>query len=509
MTEMHARFRGTFRQVASGWRRGAQGFISPRMTRRQAAGDRKGDGMSGQTQGAPARLSCFKAYDVRGRLGDELDADICERIGRAFAQVMQPGTVVTGRDIRESSPDLQRALNAGLNAGGADVIDIGLCGTEEVYFATEHFGAGGGLMVTASHNPIDYNGIKMVQTGARPISGAEGLDAIHDLTVSGDFTAVDTPGSQRHEDPRPAYVERVLSVIDPSALAPLKILVNAGNGVAGPAFDAIAERLVELGAPLTFERMHHEPDPTFPNGIPNPLLDENQPPTAEAVRRIGADMGVAWDGDFDRCFFFDETGTFIPGEYVVGLLAAAFLALEPGAKIVHDPRIMWNTQDVVAKGGGQAVASRTGHALIKAKMREVDAAYGGEMSAHHYFRAFMYCDTGMIPWLLVAAHVSRAGKPLSALVADMRAAFPSSGEINFRLDDPAAAVARVEETMVPRANAVDRLDGLSCDYGAWRFNLRASNTEPVLRLNLETRGDTALLAEKVAELRDLIAGQTG
>ncbi|QIE43960.1 phosphomannomutase (plasmid) [Rhodobacteraceae bacterium SC52] len=453
------------------------------------------------------RLTCFKAYDVRGRLGEELNAGICERIGRAFAQVMQPGTVVTGRDIRATSAELQAALIAGLTAGGADVIDIGLCGTEEVYFATDHYGAGGGLMVTASHNPIDYNGIKMVQAGARPISGPEGLDAIHDLAGANDFAPVAAPGTQRREDPRPAYVDRVLSLVDPATFRPLTVLVNAGNGVAGPTFDAIAARLE--GSPLRFVRMHHDPDSSFPNGIPNPLLAENQPVTGDAVRRHGADIGIAWDGDFDRCFLFDETGAFIDGEYIVGLLAAAFLVREPGAKIVHDPRVMWNTLDVVAKGGGEAVMSRTGHALIKAKMREADAAYGGEMSAHHYFREFMYCDTGMIPWLLIVAHMSDTGRALSDLVADMRSAFPSSGEINFRPDDPAAAVARVEAVFLDKAQGVDRLDGLSCDFGDWRFNLRSSNTEPVLRLNVETRGDRDLLARQVAQLEALIVPSRG
>ncbi|MCB1370837.1 MAG: phosphomannomutase [Rhodobacteraceae bacterium] len=453
-------------------------------------------------------LSCFKSYDVRGRLGENLDAAICRRIGRAFAQAMRPGLAVTGRDIRESSPELQAALVEGLRDGGADVIDIGLCGTEEIYFATAHFDAGGGLMVTASHNPIDYNGIKMVRAGARPISGDEGLREIHDLAASEAFAPVAARGSLRREDPRPAYVDRVLSFVDAAALGPLKILVNAGNGVAGPTFDAIAEGLAAKGARLDVVRLHHDPDSSFPNGIPNPLLDENQPVTSAAVRAAGADFGVAWDGDFDRCFLFDETGAFIPGEYIVGLLAAAFLASDPGAKIVHDPRVMWNTRAVVAAAGGEAVVSRTGHALIKAKMREADAVYGGEMSAHHYFRNFMYCDSGMIPWLKVAEHVSASGRPLSALVAAMRRDFPSSGEINFVLDDPDAALARIEARYLQGAE-VDRLDGLSLAFPDWRLNLRKSNTEPVLRLNVETRGDRALLAAKVADLRALIGGQDG
>ena len=453
-----------------------------------------------------SELSCFKSYDIRGQLGVNLDAEILTRVGRAFAQVMRPNIVVLGRDIRESSPVLQDALAEGLMSGGVDVIDIGLCGTEEVYFATDYFTAQGGLMVTASHNPIDYNGVKMVRDESRPISGDNGLREIHDLAASGDFAPVreSDRGSRNSADPRPAYVERVLSFIDVSTLRPLKILVNAGNGVAGPAFDAIAARLAELGAPLEFIRMHHDPDSSFPNGIPNPLLPENQPVTAEAVKDHGADFGVAWDGDFDRCFLFDETGAFIDGEYIVGLLAAAFLATESGARIVHDPRVMWNTLDVVGKGGGEAVVSRTGHALIKAKMREVDAVYGGEMSAHHYFRNFMYCDSGMIPWLKVAEHMSMTGQSLSALVAQMRADFPSSGEINFRLDDADAALARIEAEYGPQAQGTDRLDGLSLDFGDWRLNLRKSNTEPVLRLNAETRGDRALLEQKVAALRALI-----
>ena len=445
------------------------------------------------------RLTCFKSYDIRGRLGDNLDAGIVYRIGRAAAEVLRPGLAVTGRDVRDSSPELQAALIEGLRDGGADVADIGPCGTEEVYFATDHLGAGAGLMVTASHNPIDYNGLKLVQIGARPLP-PETLGAIHDLAAGAELPPATTRGGLRTDDPRAAYVDRVLSFVDVAALRPMKILVNAGNGAAGPTFDAIADALAAAGPPLDFVRMHHDPDPGFPNGIPNPLLEENQPATAQAVRAASADFGVAWDGDFDRCFFFDETGAFVPGEYVVALLAAAFLAKSPGATIVHDPRVQWNTQATVARAGGRAVVSRTGHALIKAKMREVDAVYGGEMSAHHYFRDFMSCDSGMIPWLLVAELVSRAHRPLSALVAEMRAAYPSSGEINFRVDDAGAAMARVEAAFGAGAE-IDRLDGLSLAHADWRLNLRASNTEPVLRLNVETRGDPALLAAR----RDAVA----
>jgi phosphomannomutase len=452
------------------------------------------------------RLACFKSYDVRGKLGSELDGDLCYRIGRAFARVLEPTLVVTGRDVRESSPALQAALIAGLRDEGVDVIDLGLCGTEEVYFATDHYGAGGGLMVTASHNPIDYNGIKMVREGARPISDESGLRAVHDLVVADDFGPAKPQGTLRRENPRETYADRVVSYLDPEGLRPLKIVVNAGNGVAGPTFDVIAERLEALGVPFQFVRMHHEPSARFPNGIPNPLLPENQPVTARAVVEAGADMGVAWDGDFDRCFFFDEKGGFIDGEYVVGLLAKAFLAKEPGARIVHEPRVMWNTVDVVTQGGGEPVVCRTGHAHLKAKMREVDAVYGGEMSAHHYFRAFMYCDSGMIPALLVAEVLGRSDQPLSALVGGMRARFPSSGEINFAIADKAGAIARFEAAYVPQAVSVDRLDGVSLDMGDWRVNLRVSNTENMLRLNVETKGDRALLDARVAEISGLLQG---
>ncbi len=449
-------------------------------------------------------LECFKSYDVRGRVGTDLDADICRGIGRAFAQVMDPGSVVLGRDIRATSEEFQAALAEGLLESGVDVIDIELCGTEEVYFATDHFDAGGGLMVTASHNPIDYNGIKLVERGARPIPPDGGFREIRDL-VSAGIAAPDGPrGQLRHETARPAYIQRVLSFVDADRMQGRKILVNAGNGCAGPTFDAIAEALVGKGAGLSFERLHHQPDGSFPNGIPNPLLPENRPVTANAVRDTGADFGVAWDGDFDRCFFFDETGDFIDGEYLVGLLAEAFLDKVPGAKIVHDPRVMWNTRESVTALGGEPVVSLTGHAHVKATMRRVDAIYGGEMSAHHYFRDFMYCDSGMIPWLIVAEHVCRTGKPLSELIGTARARFPSSGEINFHVTDAAAAMATIEDALAGGECEIDRLDGTSLDFGNWRLNLRRSSTEPVLRLNVEARGDRALLERKTEEIRAMI-----
>ena len=451
-------------------------------------------------------LSCFKSYDVRGKLGEELNTDIAYKIGRGFAVAITPGTVVIGYDVRPTSPELAEALTRGLRDEGVDVIDIGLCGTEEVYFATTHLKAGGGLMVTASHNPIDYNGIKMVREGSRPISAADGLGDISILCEHDAFGDVKAQGSYTKQDPRDAYADRVVSFVDLDALKPMKIVVNAGNGVAGPSFDVIAEKLKKAGAPFEFILHNHAPDGGFPNGIPNPLLPENRAQTADRVIAEGADLGVAWDGDFDRCFFFDETGAFVDGEYVVGLLASAFLPKYPGAKIIHDPRVVWALLDLVADGDGEAVVSQSGHSHIKAKMREVDAVYGGEMSAHHYFRDFMYCDSGMIPWLLVAEHMCRTGRTLSDLVADMQARFPSSGEINFKLADKQPAIDAFEATYTAHAKDVDRLDGVSLDMGEWRVNLRQSNTEPVLRLNVETKGDRDLLKAKVDEISALITG---
>lgn len=450
-------------------------------------------------------LTCFKAYDIRGRLGIDLDEAIAYRIGRGFARALGAKRVVLGRDIRASSEALAAAVARALVDEGCDVLDLGLSGTEEMYFATTHFGADGGICVTASHNPMDYNGMKMVRAGSAPLDAATGLSSIRALAEADEFGPARPGGSlgDVSTDAREAYVERVLGFVDIAALKPLKIVVNAGNGAAGPTFDAIADALAAKGASLEFIRMHHEPDGRFPHGIPNPLLPENRPPTAERVRAEGADLGVAWDGDFDRCFFFDHTGAFIDGEYVVGLLAQVFLAREPGARIIHDPRVIWNTLDVVAQAGGLAVQARTGHAFIKQAMRDHAAVYGGEMSAHHYFRDFVHCDSGMIPFLVMAELVSRKG-PLADLVAARSAAFPSSGEINFHPADPKAAIAHVRAQYEPQAVSVDETDGISLDLGDWRFNLRASNTENVVRLNMESRGRD--LAPLVAALSAQLQG---
>ncbi len=449
--------------------------------------------------------SCFKAYDIRGQLGEELNEEVALRIARAFAEVLRAKRVVLGRDCRASSEALAAAVLEGLMEAGCEVLDLGLCGTEEVYFATDHLGADGGIMVTASHNPMNYNGMKMVRRGAAPLDAASGLAAIKALAESGDFRQRRSGGVWRPvPQVRAQYVQRVLSFVDKAQLRPLKIVVNAGNGAAGPTFDAIA---AALEAPLEFLRLHHAPDGAFPNGIPNPLLQENQPVTAQAVVAAGADLGVAWDGDFDRCFLFDHLGNFVPGEYVVGLLAEVFLAKEPGAVIIHDPRVVLNTMDVVARAGGRAVAARTGHAYLKQAMRDTGAVYGGEMSAHHYFRDFMACDSGMIPWLLVVELMGRSGLSLCELLSARRAAFPSSGEINFRVADVRAAVAAVVAVYGPKAVARDDLDGVSLRFDGWRFNLRASNTEPLLRLNVEAEGDAAVVAARVTEISSIIEGR--
>ena len=453
------------------------------------------------------RLDCFTAYDIRGRLGHSLDAGIAFRIGRGFARALAAKSVVIGRDCRASSEALTEAVVAALLAEGVAVLDLGLAGTEEMYHATTRFAAEGGITVTASHNPIDYNGMKLVRAGAAPLDAGV-LAEVRRLAEADDFGAGRSGGSRRDiaVEARRGYVDTVLSFVDCAALRPLTLLVNAGNGTAGPTFDAIAAGLAARGAALRFVRMHHAPDGSFPHGIPNPLLPENRPVTAAAVVAAAADFGVAWDGDFDRCFFFDATGAFVDGEYVVGLLAEAFLGREPGARIVHDPRVIWNSQAVVAAAGGVAVQARTGHAFVKQAMRDQGAVYGGEMSAHHYFRDFTWCDSGMIPWLMIAELVSRRGEPLANQVAGRRAAFPSSGEMNFTLADPAAAVARVRRQFEPLAVSVDAMDGMSLAFTDWRFNLRQSNTEPVVRLNVESRGQGDLLAGRVAAVKKALLG---
>lgn len=444
--------------------------------------------------------NAFKAYDIRGRVPDELNESLASRIGVALAGQLGPGPVVLGRDVRRSSPGLQSALADGLHAAGREVIDIGLCGTEEVYFQTDHLAAAGGVMVTASHNPIDYNGMKLVREGARPISGDSGLTAIRDQALAGGGKQPPTAtGTMRAMGDKSAYFEHLLAYIDVAGLKPLKIVTNAGNGGAGLVVDGLAPRL-----PFEFVRIQHEPDGSFPHGIPNPLLPESRQATIDAVRAHRADLGIAWDGDFDRCFFFDADGRFIEGYYLVGLLATALLTAAPGGKVIHDPRLVWNTVEMVQEAGGVPVMSKTGHAFIKERMRAENAIYGGEMSAHHYFRDFAYCDSGMIPWLLVASLISTSGQSLAELVEARMQRFPCSGEINFRVGDARAALQAVQAKYVHLAPELDHTDGVSADFGVWRYNLRSSNTEPLLRLNVESRGDAGLVADRVGEIGELL-----
>lgn len=446
-------------------------------------------------------LTCFKAYDIRGKLGDELNEDIVYRIGRAYAQFLKPKTVVVGGDVRLTSKTLKGALSNGLRDEGVDVIDIGMAGTEEIYFATSYLKTDGGIEITASHNPIDYNGMKLVRANSKPISGDTGLNEIKRLAEDNNFAPVNfaARGNIQELSILDAYVQHLLSYVDVTQLKPLRLVVNAGNGAAGHVIDAIEKYL-----PFEFIKINHEPDGTFPNGIPNPLLVENRDSTTEAVVVHKADMGIAWDGDFDRCFLFDETGAFTEGYYIVGLLAEAFLLKNPGAKIIHDPRLTWNTLDIADKNGGLAIQSKTGHAFIKERMREEDAVYGGEMSAHHYFRDFYYCDSGMIPWLLVCELLSRKQQTLSSMLEDRIAKFPSPGEINSHVVDPKTAISKVLDHYSADAIFIDKTDGISLEFEDWRFNLRMSNTEPVVRLNVESRGDHALVNQKTAEVLDLL-----
>ncbi len=446
------------------------------------------------------KLNCFKAYDIRGRVPDELNEDLAYRIGQAYAAFLSPARVAVGWDVRTSSLPLVKALAAGLNERGVEVLKLGMCGTEQVYFYTSHLELDGGIMVTASHNPPEYNGMKFVREQSRPLSGDCGLLEIEQLAAARQFPPALRPrGASVTTDCLDAYIAHLLQYPDLGVLTPLKVVVNAGNGCAGPVLDALESRL-----PFRFIKICHEPDPTFPHGVPNPLLPENRRITAQAVQDHGAALGLAWDGDFDRCFFFDEQGTFIEGYYLVGFIATALLARQPGAAIIHDPRLTWNTIEMVQEAGGRAVMSKTGHAFIKARMRVENALYGGEMSGHHYFRDFAYCDSGMIPWLLVLSIMCRTGQPLSALVRERMARYPCSGEINRTVADPDQVLRRVEAQHQAAAGVCDRTDGLSLEFPNWRFNLRKSNTEPVLRLNVETRQDPALLKAKTDELLALM-----
>ena len=447
----------------------------------------------------PVEIDCFKAYDIRGRIPDQLNADIAYRIANATVEYLNAKTIVLGRDIRLSSNELADAITKGITDAGADVLDIGLCGTEVVYFATGDLESDGGIMVTASHNPADYNGLKLVREQSKPISADTGLMDIKSIAEGDKRTLSHTKGTRKEQDVSERYVERLLSFIDPDKLKPLKIVSNPGNGGAGIALDLLEPRL-----PIEFVKVHHEPDGTFPNGVPNPMLEENRTPTIDAIKESNADFGIAWDGDFDRCFFFDESGRFIEGYYIVGLLAEALLQENPGNSVIYDPRLTWNTIEIVAAAGGSPIQSKSGHSFIKQVMRQQDALYGGEMSAHHYFRNFFYCDSGMIPWLLVAQLVSTSGKTLSELVNDRMELFPASGEINRKVADAPSAIQKLTDLYGKDAKSIDKTDGVSIEFEDWRFNLRASNTEPVIRLNVESRANEPLMKEKVNDILNVL-----
>ena len=446
----------------------------------------------------------FKAYDVRGVYPTEVNEELAYRVGRIFSAMFAAETVVVGHDIRLSGRALVDALTEGLRHGGTKVIDIGQCGTEMIYFATAHLEADGGIMVTASHNPKEYNGMKLVRKGARPISGDTGLKEIGEMAVASNFVHAQVAGKTLGElekvDIVPAYIEHLLTYVDESALKPMKIVANPGNGGAGPIMKELAKHL-----PFEFVSIFDEPDGSFPNGVPNPILMPNREATAKVVCETGADLGIAWDGDFDRCFLFDENAEFIEGYYIVGLLAEVFLLKEPGAKIMYDPRLTWNTEAILERDGGVPVRCKSGHAFMKECMRQNEVLYGGEMSAHHYFRDFSYCDSGMIPWLLVAELMCRSGKKLSELVGARVDMFPCSGEINRKVEDSPAILKALEEKYADGEQ--DKMDGLSVAYADWRFNVRTSNTEPVMRLNVETKGDKELLAAKTAEILEIIGGE--
>jgi len=454
-------------------------------------------------------LDCFKAYDIRGQLGKQLNSDIAYRIGRAMGEILKPKNVVVGGDVRLTSEELKLALADGLLDAGVNVIDLGMTGTEEIYFATSYLKVDGGVEVTASHNPMDYNGMKLVKAESKPISGDTGLFDIKALAETQNFSEKAlTRGTLSQSSTLAAYVEHLLGYINLANIKPLKLVVNSGNGAAGHVIDFIEAEFHKKNVPIEFIKVHHEANGNFPNGIPNPLLPENRQDTIDAVIANNADMGIAWDGDFDRCFLFDEKGQFIEGYYIVGLLAEAFLQKNEAAKIIHDPRLTWNTIDLVNAAGGEPVLCKTGHAFIKERMRSEDAVYGGEMSAHHYFRDFAYCDSGMIPWLLVAELLCLKNIRLSETVSERIAAYPSSGEINSKLTDPKTAIERVLAAYEADAIVFDQTDGISLEFvdeeGEWRFNLRSSNTEPVVRLNVESKGNNELMKKHTGDILELL-----
>lgn len=444
------------------------------------------------------KIISFKAYDIRGKVPDELNTELAYKIGRTFTKLNNAKSVVIGRDIRKSSPQLSEALSNGIIDTGADVIDIGICGTEMIYFGTPYFNSDGGIMITASHNPPEYNGLKFVKKGSVPMGYDGGLNEIEKMILTNDLGEIAAvKGKVTVKDILSEFINHLSKFYDADKIKPFKVVVNAGNGCVGPALD-----LLEKYLPIKMIKVFHDPDSNFPNGVPNPLLPENRQPTTDAIKKYNADLGVAWDGDYDRCFFFDEMGNFIEGYYIVGLLAKSILKTNPGGKIVHDPRLIWNTIDIVTKSGGQAIVSKSGHAFIKQKMREVNSVYGGEMSAHHYFRDNFYSDSGLIPFVLILQLMSEENSKMSELVREMESAYPCSGEINSTVTDSVSKIKSITEKYSDGKE--NNLDGISVEYPEWRFNVRSSNTEPLIRLNVESRKDKILLKEKTEELLQLI-----
>lgn len=459
--------------------------------------------------GSSSHLTCFTPYDVRGIVGENFGAETAELIGRAVAQHLNAKWIVIGYDARATSEEIANATVNGINLAGANVLDIGLAGTEEVYWAVTLRKACAGIMITASHNPAEYNGMKIVKKNSLPLESKSDLSAIKRIIKEKAWNCP-SPVSIRKNVAQPcraSYVDKILSFIDIKKMRPLRIVVNSGNGVAGPTFDKIEERILVDCPSIEFIKIHHNPDPTFPNGIPNPLLPENRLATVDKIRQTKADIGIAFDGDFDRCFFFDELGQFIPGEYIVGLLAESFLKKFPQSAIVLEPRAIFNVLDVISTMGGRALMSKTGHAFMKATMRQNNAVYGGEVSGHHYFKNFGYCDSGMITWLLIAERLSSSGQIMSKLIEDRRRDFLSSGERNFTVDNADRAIVRVIDRFEEGA-MLDYTDGVSMEFPYWRFNLRKSNTEPLVRLNVEARGGVVDIDAKVLEIsKVLLDGQ--
>jgi phosphomannomutase len=432
--------------------------------------------------GRGAAPKVFKAYDIRGIVPDELDADLARRVGRAFVEYLEAQSIVVGRDMRDSSPAFAHALSEGAMAGGAQVTDIGMTTTDMVYFAVPHFALDGGAMVTASHNPKEYNGFKLVREDALALSGDAGIKEIKEWILSGRKFSDKPGGSRTERDILPDYVQHVRSFIDTNVLKPFRVVMDAANGMAGAVAPAIFSDL-----PFQRVEMYFEPDGSFPNHEANPLVEENRRAIIDRVLAEGADLGIAWDGDGDRCFFIDDRGSFVPGDFITALLAEAFLLKEPGSTILYDVRASWAVKDTVERLGGRALMNRVGHAFIKKRMREENAVFGGEISGHFYFRENYFADNGMIPALLMLELMSKKGKTLSELLAPLRQKYFITGEINSKIEDVPAVLARLESRYSD--GRVSKLDGVSVDYPTWHFNVRPSNTEPLLRLNLEALGE--------------------